>query len=490
VRTGALILPNQLFPDSPLLPAASDVYLLEHPRFFTHHAYHKKKLLLHRASMKAYERRLSKRGLHVEYVEARQCSSLVPVAEDLRKRKIARLCIMDPVDPTLLREFREFFTGSGIDVQIVETPQFLTDTETIGRWLGPRKRYQMASFYIQQRKRLGVLVEEGKPTGGKWSFDPENHRRLPKDVNVPALPASRMSKHLREAKRYVEGYFDANPGTTEGWFYPTTHAEAQAWLTDFLQHRLALFGPYEDAISKDEAVLFHSVLSPLLNIGLLTPDDVMNKVMEYAQHHAVEIASLEGFTRQMIGWREFMRGVYVVIGAEQRQGNFWGTSHSLPPCFYEASTGIEPVDTIVKRVLQNAYVHHIERLMILGNFMLLCEIHPDAVYRWFMELFIDAYEWVMVPNVYGMSQYADGGRITTKPYISSSNYIRKMSDFARGDWCDIWDGLFWRFISRHKGVFAANPRMRVMAVQLDRMDRGRLKTHVKTADQFLARLFA
>ena len=192
----------------------------------------------------------------------------------------------------------------------------------------------------------------------------------------------------------------------------------------------------------------------MLNIGLLTPQQVLDRTFEFSRTHTVPLASLEGFIRQVIGWREFMYCIYHAVGETQRRGNFWDCQRDLPASFYSADTGIPPVDRVIRRVMDLAYCHHIERLMVLGNFMLLCEVRPEQVYQWFMELFIDAYDWVMVPNVYGMSQYADGGLITTKPYISSSNYIRKMSDFSRGPWCAIWDGLFWRFVSRHKEVFA------------------------------------
>ena len=446
---GAIILPNQLYEDSPLFSVASEFYLIEHARFFLDHRYHKKKILLHRATMKAYERRLRERGLRVDYLSIRQVPQLVSLVDLLRRRKVERVCLLDPVDHGLLRELEEFRAASGIDVMILETPQFLTDRKAIEELLSTARHLQMASFYIRQRKRLGILVEDGKPIGGKWSFDPENRQRLPKDACIPSLRSLPTGKHGREAGLYVEKHFRENPGDIEGWLYPTTHDGAQVWLTDFVEHRLASFGPYEDAISKDSGLLFHSLLSPLLNTGLLRPVEVVGRVVEYSQRHNVGLASLEGFVRQGIGWREFMRGVYVTIGDQQRHENFWGLSNPLPKSFYDGSTGVEPVDKIIHRVLRNAYAHHIERLMILGNFMLLCEIHPDEVYRWFMELFIDAYDWVMVPNVYGMSQYADGGRITTKPYISSSNYIRKMSDFGQGNWCSIWDGLFWRFVSRH-----------------------------------------
>jgi deoxyribodipyrimidine photolyase-related protein len=486
---GAIILPNQLFAKSPLLSVASQFYLLEHEQFFLRHRYHKKKLLLHRASMKAYERTLRERGLRVDYVDCGQGQKLTQLADRLRRRNIEQLCILDPVDTRIVTEIGQLRKVSGLDVNILDTPQFLTDRRGTGELLGSAHRYRMATFYPSQRIRLRVLVQESRPVGGKWSFDVQNRQRLPSAVRVPALPSVPMTELTREAMGYVEKHFGNNPGTTEGWLCPTTYDGALAWLTDFIEHRLASFGPYEDAISKNRGTLFHSVLSPLLNTGLLTPDEVVNRVVEYAERHDVGLASLEGFVRQVIGWREFVRGVYVAIGEQQREGNFWGLSNPLPRSFYDGSTGVEPVDTIIHRVLRNAYAQHIERLMILGNFMLLCEIRPDEVYRWFMELFIDAYDWVMVANVYGMSQYADGGRITTKPYISSSNYLRKMSDFRGGDWCDIWDGLFWRFVSKHKRAFAANARMRVMAVQVDRMDRGRLKAHIGTAERFLATLF-
>jgi deoxyribodipyrimidine photolyase-related protein len=230
-------------------------------------------------------------------------------------------------------------------------------------------------------------------------------------------------------------------------------------------------------------------LSPLLNVGLLTPKEVLDEVLTAADNRKIPLNSLEGFVRQIIGWREFIRGAYLSIGEKQRKSNFWNCSNKLPAAFYEGTTGVEPVDTIINRALRHCYCHHIERLMILGNLMLLCEIHPDEVYRWFMELFIDAYDWVMVPNVYGMSQYADGGLITSKPYISSSNYIRKMSDFAVGPWCEIWDALFWRFVEKHREVFAENPRMKVMIFQLKRMGRKKVRDHVKTADKFLSQLF-
>ena len=223
---------------------------------------------------------------------------------------------------------------------------------------------------------------------------------------------------IREARDYVRQQFPDAIGSDRPFLYPTDHSSAKRWLEGFLHERLAKFGDYEDAISQRHRVLFHSVLTPMLNIGLLTPAQVVAAVMPFAE--TVPLNSFEGFIRQVIGWREFIRLVYRRHGGAQRSRNFWGFSRPMPDAFYDGSTGIPPVDHVIRQVLQSGYCHHIERLMVLGNFMLLCELHPDAVYRWFMELFIDSYDWVMVPNIYGMSQHADGGLMTTKPYLSGS----------------------------------------------------------------------
>ncbi|MBN1817918.1 MAG: cryptochrome/photolyase family protein [Sedimentisphaerales bacterium] len=489
-RAVGIILPHQLFADNPLFAAVSRLYLLEHPYFFTSQSFHKKKLLFHRASMKAYEHRLIQKGKRVAYIEFHHGVTLPLLTDRLKKEGVEKICIVDPVEHAIGLELEEIRTKGRIEVQILETPLFLTSREAVLHLVGEKEHFSMASFYIRQRKRLGILIEDGKPVAGQWSFDPQNRRRLPKQAQIPNVPKPRVNKHLKEAKSYVEQHFSGNPGDTENWIYPVTHEQAREWCTEFLEKRLSLFGPYEDAISRNHAVLFHSVLSPLLNAGLLTPAELIHQVLEYGSVHGIDITSIEGFVRQVIGWREFIRGVYLRIGEQQKKTNFWGFTYPLSQCFYDGSTGIEPVDTIIRRVLGTAYAHHIERLMVLGNFMLLCEIHPDHVYRWFMELFIDAYDWVMVPNLYGMSQYADGGQITTKPYISSSNYIRNMSDWRQGDWSQIWDGLFWRFIHRHKSVFTANPRMHMMTLQLERMDPSRLKVHLDTAERFLGRLYS
>ncbi len=245
-------------------------------------------------------------------------------------------------------------------------------------------------------------------------------------------------------------------------------------------------------MQQTENFLFHSVLTPMLNIGLLTPLQILEQAILHFERvqdseDEVSLASAEGFIRQIMGWREYIRGVYQTMGRMQRIQNAWDHQRPLPSAFYDGTTGIDPVDQVIRRVLQYGYCHHIERLMILGNFMFLCQIQPHAVYQWFMELFVDAYDWVMVPNVYGMSQNADGGKITTKPYMSGSSYVLRMSNFKRGAWCEIWDALYWRFIDLHRERFLKNPRLSMMVRQLDKMG-SRVDSFHRTADDFLKSL--
>ena len=495
-RTAALVFPNQLFLEHPCVAKNRLVVLVEEPRFFRDETagikFHKKKLLFHRASMQAYADRLRREGYPVEYLgfaSVRQPGRLFAL---LREAHVNEVYVADPVDHALSLELEKSCRAEELLLTVMESPGFLTPDMYVRTFFNQTRRYSMTTFYIAQRKRLNVMVrDDGGPEGGQWSFDPENRRRLPHGVVLPGFKAPPLGPYVAEARRYVETFFPDHPGEVDGFYYPVTHEQARLWLDEFVDRRLADFGNYEDAMAHAENLLFHSLLSPLINAGLLLPGEVVGRTLEAAtsRRKKIPLNSLEGFIRQVIGWREFMRAVYVLRGEEERASNFWKHMRPLPRGFYDATTGILPVDTVIRRLLDTGYAHHIERLMVLGNFMLLSEINPNDVYRWFMELFIDAYDWVMVPNVYGMSQYADGGLITTKPYISSSAYIMKMSDFRRGAWCDTWDALFWRFVHKHREFFGRNVRMRMMVLQLDRMPSERLKGHLSTAETFLERLW-
>lgn len=487
MTTAALIYPHQLFAEHPALQDVSQVVLVEEPLFFTQYRFHRQKLILHRATMMGFAERRRQRSQKVQYISSKQMERTSDIAGILKRLGIDSVRYVDPCDDWLSTRLSAALKEQSIQEKVLEDPHFLTPTSEIEDYTAGKRKLFFTKFYIAQRNRLGVLLEnDGEPVGGKWSFDPENRKKLPKAIRVPDTPCVAETESIRQARQYVRRNFPDAVGTDAEFNYPTDHETAATWLAEFVHQRLASFGDYEDSISEKHEVLFHSVLTPMLNIGLLSPHQVLDAAL--AQAGQIPLNSLEGFVRQVIGWREFVRLVYLTLGRQQRSQNFWGFTQEIPRAFYEASTGIEPVDHVIRKVLRTGYCHHIERLMILGNFLLLCEVHPDAVYRWFMELFIDAYDWVMVPNVYGMSQYADGGLMTTKPYLSGSSYVRKMSDFKRGPWCDVWDALYWRFVDRHVNFFAGNPRLAVMASMRKRIGH-RMEEHHRVAGEFLTRFY-
>ncbi len=483
-----LLFPHQLFKDISLLREEGEVILIEESLFFNQYKFHKQKLLLHRASMKYYEDYLVKNNISVHYVEAiHQESDTKILIEKLSKQEISELHYYDVCDDWLEKKIRKSSIKWNIETIEHPTPLFINTKKDLKEYFEKKEKYFQTDFYIQQRKKLKILVDEkNKPLGGKWSFDSENRLKYPKNKKPPKIVFPALNSFYKEAAEYVEEHFSSNYGIlSETFIYPVTHGESEAWLQQFLENRFSEFGEYEDAVVSSETILNHSVLSPLINIGLLLPGQVVDAAIDFAQKNVVSLNSLEGFIRQIIGWREFIRGVYIYKGTQERTANFWIFNKPLPASFYNATTGIDPLDSTIKKALTSAYCHHIERLMILGNFMVLTETNPDAVYQWFMELFIDAYDWVMVPNIYGMSQFADGGLMATKPYISGSNYLMKMSDFNKGDWQKIWDGLFWRFLHVHRDFFSKNPRLNMLLSTFDKMTPEKQQAHLKAADDFL-----
>jgi deoxyribodipyrimidine photolyase-related protein len=465
-----LIYPHQLFARHPALAPGREVWLVEDELFFGQLNFHPLKLAYHRASMAHYRADLEKAGYAVQVAGHAEWGFTDALLRHLSASGVGHVHLADPADYLLERRLRRFAGREGLELVFYRSPGFLLSREEVLEDLGEKRHYLMASFYIRQRRRHGLLLEAGdKPLGGSWSYDAENRKKLPKGLEPPPL--------------WMPEHSPAPP-------YPVTRPDALRALDDFCTQRLAGFGAYQDALDAQRPFLFHAVLTPALNAGLITPDEVLRAVLERHAAEPVPLPALEGFIRQLIGWREFMRGVYLREGSAMRRRNFWGFSAELPAAFARGRTGFPPLDDTLRKVDKLAYAHHIERLMVLGNFLLLTETHPDAVYRWFMERFIDAYDWVMVPNVYGMSQYADGGLITTKPYLSGSNYLRKQSHYAPGPWCEDWDALFWRFIGVQREVFYANPRMRMMASLYDKMPASRRAELMDRAERVLERLRA
>ncbi|GAB5400548.1 MAG: cryptochrome/photolyase family protein [Aureisphaera sp.] len=484
-----ILFPHQLFENHPSVEQGVPVFLVEESLFFRQYKFHKQKILFHRATMKAYADYLDRIGHKVNYISSIEDTSdirnLIPHLISLGAKK---LNIIDPTDNWLEKRIRLF--EDKIDVRWFENPLFINTKEELSTFFKlNKKKFFQTSFYKEQRKTRNILMSNGIPEGDRWSYDIENRKKYPKDKVPPPVQLPDKNAYRDEAEEYVQKYFQNHYGSLDSTInYPVTFQEAKAWLQQFLEKRFLNFGLYEDAIVASESILNHSLLSPLINVGLLPPMTVINEATQFAKDHDIPINSTEGFVRQILGWREFIRGVYEVKGTEERNRNFWGFSRKIPASFYSGDTGITPIDNTIKKIMRTGYAHHIERLMVLGNFMVLCEFDPNEVYQWFMELFIDAYDWVMVPNVYGMSLYADGGLMSTKPYISSSNYIMKMSDYPKGEWQIIWDGLFWNFMDKHREFFQSNPRLGMLIRTLDKMDVTKREQHFVTAESFLQKL--
>lgn len=483
-----LIYPHQLFSILLTKEAPLEVVLVEEPLLFTQYKFHKKKLIFHRATMKAFGDRLIAKGCKLHYIESKDIKTTEDITWILQQKNIIEIDVFDVVDDWLEHKLQASCQKQGIKLNKHHSPNFYLNIQDIEAEFEARRKFSMASFYTKQRKRFNILLEDNGPLGGKWSFDTENRKKIPRGLSLPSKPSLNPSPYVVEAVAYVETNFPQNYGSIESFSYPITHEAAREWLDQFLEEKIMSFGPYQDAIVTHDSTLFHSLLSPLINIGLLNPSEVVERTLAYAEKHEIPLNCLEGFVRQILGWREFVRGVYCTIGRTERVKNFFKHTRELPHSFWTGTTGIFPVDNIIQKVLKTGYANHIERLMVMANFMLLCEFKPDDIYRWFMELFIDAYDWVMVPNVYGMGLYADGGMITTKPYISGSNYLLKMSDFPKGEWTEIWNSLYWNFVANHKTLFATNPRCQPIVLLLNKMDPAILHNHKTRAKTFLEML--
>lgn len=507
-RTAFVILGNQLFPTK-LLKAheTSAFYMGEDRGLCTYVQHHKQKIVMFLAAMRSYRDELEQRGFDVTYrtldssLELDADSSYeIQLADFVKRRKIKRLVLWEIEDRDFELRIERFADEQQLELDFLQSPMFVTSRSEMGDWLGSHRPH-MANFYQWQRKRLKLLVDDsGDPVGGKWSFDHENRDALPKQVEIPPWRSTPANEHVTALVPLVEKTFSDHPGevSVADWWLPVTRRQALAAYARFLEARFARFGPYEDALSTRDPFLFHSTMSPSINMGLVTPDELVERALEYAEAHDVPLNSLEGLVRQFVGWREFIRGIYQRSGAEEIKRNHFGHTRRMTAAWYDGSTGMLPLDDVIRKALRYGWTHHIERLMVAANLMTLCEIHPQDAYRWFMELYVDSSEWVMVPNVFGMGIFSDGGIFSTKPYICGSNYIRKMSDFPKpkasalfGEettWCDALDGLYWRFIDRNRAFFRKQARMATAVSTLDKMKSDRKRHIFSAAEMFLDRV--
>ena len=426
-----LILPHQLFPleyikkglkeitsEEDDIESVDSVILYEHPQYFKKYKFNKKKLVLHRASMKYYADLLKKNDFKVQYIDFK---NKLPSGKHL---------YFDPIDKLKL---------SG---QMMETPNFLLSKELMEKYRNKTKSFMFTNFYMWSKNELDIY-----PT--LKSMDKMNRERFKESVKIPKIPSNSNatdSKYIKEAIEYVNDNFSNNYGNTDNFMYPVTHVTAKKWLSDFFKKRLNNFGPYQDFVKQGEYFMYHSLLSSSINIGLLNPSDIIEELAKYKSK--VKINSFEGYLRQLF-WREYQRYCYIYAYDELKK-NYFGNRKKLSKAWYTGELGIPPVDDFIKSGFETAYMHHIGRLMFVGNFMNLSGISPKDGFRWFMEFSIDSYEWVMYQNVYDMVFFVTGGLTMRKPYVTSSNYILKMSNYKKGEWVEKWNELYTDFMKKHK----------------------------------------
>jgi len=450
-----LIYSHQLFEKNKLLQNTSDmnVYLIEHPHFFTKYNFNINKLVYHKATTLFYYDYISSQypKINVVYVDFKNYDKI--------KNKLYKLDIeiYDPVERELCEELLKYKS-----VKILETPLFLTSKEELSKYQSKHKNYLMNTFYVWQRKRLNLFVKENKPYFGSWSFDKENRQKFPKDYTENILQFK--NKYVK----YACNYFKVDINSLHCWL-PITFTEIKKFFDQFIKLKLEKFGDYEDAISSTIKIGNHSLLSSIINIGMITPKFIIDKItkLETKKNFKQIFNSIEGFIRQIIGWREYMRYVYLYEYKNLKQNTLKHINRIKD--FDNIVSDIPIVDDTIKKVYENGWTHHIERLMILGNYFMLCKIHPDDVCKFFYEkVCLDAYDWVMIGNVYGMSQYASKVKICSKPYFCSSNYLLKMSDYKKGNWTYKLDCLFYNFIKDHYKLLKSNYSTSVMTLMYDK----------------------
>ena len=441
-----LIFPTQLFQNIKYIKT-KNIYIIEENIFFTKYNFHKMKLAYHRATMKYYYDYLKKKlkDYNIKYIDFNKVNDKFYKNIDYKY-----IYILNPTDHPLLDKLKKIYKDR---LKILPTQNFLINDDDLEYLKSHifKKSYNHNVFYEYQRIKLNILIHNNKPEGGKWSYDDENRKKLPNNIDLPKIPKIINNKYTKEAIKYINKYFSNNYGEIN-FIYPINHKESMKWLDNFLHNKLNNFGIYEDAISENNIFVFHSVLSPMMNIGLLTDLIVINKTMEYYNNYKskIKIQNIEGFIRQLIGWRNYIYSIYMIEKPIIKISK--PINNKVYNKLWTGTTNIYPIDSILnKKIIPYAYFHHIERLMIFGNFMKLCMIDNDLIYRMFMEWTVDSTEWVMFANVYGM--VLNEIKIMKKNYIASSNYIFKMSDFKdTNNWSEIFNCLYYNYINKNFNI--------------------------------------
>ena len=460
--------------------------------------HHPKKIAFCFAAMRHFAEELREAGWAVEYTRLDDGAGYSSIVEALiaasEKHGVSEVIATRPGEWRLIEALEE----APLEVTQLEDDRFVASHAEFDAWAEGRKELRMEYFYREMRRKTGLLMEGDKPEGGKWNFDHDNRKPAPDEVDFSGPMQFTPDEITEEVLALVEERFGDNFGTLRPFWFAVTRGQARRALTHFIKGGLPKFGDYQDAMLSGERFLWHSVLSMYLNAGLLDPIEICEAAEAAYREGAAPINAVEGFIRQIIGWREYMRGIYFREGPDYVRRNALNHQRKLPEFFWTGETKMHCIAEAVGQTRDEAYAHHIQRLMVMGNFALLAGINPFEVHEWYLAVYADAYEWVEAPNVIGMSQFADGGIVGSKPYVSSGNYIDRMSNYCGdcaysvktklGEGACPFNLLYWAFLNRHRERFERNPRMAQMYRTWDRMDEDRRKRILSEAEEFLSGL--
>ncbi|WP_026374898.1 cryptochrome/photolyase family protein [Aestuariibacter salexigens] len=469
----------------------------------TYVKHHKKKIAFIFSAMRHFAERLRQKGIEVVYIKYDDDDNQGSLFEEVKRlasqRKVDRVIVTKPGEYRLLADMQKWQENLNVEVVLREDERFIASTKDFAEWAKGKKQLRMEFFYREMRKRTGILMEGSQPVGGKWNYDSENRKPLPKGgVDVPAPTRLECDDITKQVIELVDTCFSDHFGSLEQFHYAVDRDGALEVLKAFLEQRLANFGTYQDAMKQDEAWLFHSHIGLYLNTGLLLPDEVVKAAEQCYESGKAPLNAVEGFIRQILGWREYVRGLYWLKMPEYKRLNHLQATRRLPEFFWSADTDMNCLKQCISETRANAYAHHIQRLMVLGNFSLIAGLLPDDVNEWYLIVYADAYEWVELPNVSGMVLYADGGMLASKPYAASGAYINKMSDYCKscqysvttktGDKACPFNYLYWDFLIRNRDTLSNNHRMGMIYNTLDKMTNDKVEAITSSARSFFDKL--
>lgn len=474
------------------------VVMAEMPQEASYVRHHKQKILLIFAAMRHFAQSLRDDGhtiIYYRYNENPPHDFASMLSRAQAETGLSAAVATEPGEYRLLETMQKL---QHIDLKILADDRFITSRAAFADWAKGRKQLRMEFFYRDLRKQTGLLMDGDQPRGGQWNFDIENRKKMPANIRLPQRPVFNYGAEFEDLRRYVDHTFDDHFGSVEHFFWPITSDQANEALNFFLDNCLANFGTYQDAMAVGETTLFHSLISTALNMGLLDPLEVCRAAEARLQAGTAPINAVEGFIRQILGWREFIRGIYWLKMPDYEALNALDHNAPLPTFYYTGETDMICLREAITATRDYAYAHHIQRLMITGNFALLAGLSPEAVNRWYLEVYADAYQWVELPNTHGMALFADGGIVGSKPYAASGAYINRMSNYCgsckynvkdkRGEAACPFNYLYWDFIMRHVELLSKNPRMALVYKNLNKMSDDQIKEIKEQSERFLSSL--